>query len=109
MGDCIFCKIRDREIPKEFTYEDEYVMVFSDIKPIKPVHLLIVPKEHIHDFNNVKNPALFAKIGEVIQKMIREEKLEEAGYRIIVNGGGAQFVDHLHFHLTGPWGKAVAM
>ena len=107
MTDCIFCKIKNKEIPKDFTYQDEDVMVFPDIHPVKPIHLLVVPKEHIHDFNSVSDPELFSKIGLVILKMIREHKLEKSGYRIVINGGGAQIIDHLHFHLTGPWGKAA--
>lgn len=106
--DCIFCKIANKEIPKEFTYEDEDVMVFPDINPIKPVHLLIMPKKHIREFVDA-DPVLFEKLGRVIQQMIRKENLEDKGYRIINNGGGAQLVNHLHIHLTGPWGKAVAM
>lgn len=107
--DCIFCKIANKEISKDFLYEDEDVMVFPDIKPMKPIHLLIVPKQHVKEFVEVKEPILFQKISIVIQQMIRKEGLTDKGYRIVVNGGGAQLVDHLHFHLTGPWGKAVSM
>jgi len=103
--DCIFCKIANKEIPKEFVYEDEDVMVFSDIKPIKPVHILIMPKKHVPELLDA-DPVLFEKLGLVMQLMVRKEGLENKGYRIIVNGGGAQIVNHLHLHLTGPWAKA---
>ena len=106
---CVFCKIRDREIPKEFTYEDEDVMVFPDIHPVAPVHLLIMPKKHIADFLELKDSQLFGKIKDVTQKMIREQKIEDKGYRMVVNGGGAQIIDHLHIHLTGKIGKKVKM
>lgn len=109
MKNCIFCKIAKREIPKEFTYEDEEIMVFSDINPIAENHLLIIPKEHITDFLELKNDALFGKIKNVIQKMVKNAKLGDKGYRLVVNGGGAQIIDHLHFHLTGPLGKAARM
>lgn len=102
--DCIFCKIRDREIPKEFTYEDEDVMVFPDINPLKPIHLLVMPKKHLKDFLDFKDPILLEKLKNVIQAMIKEQKLEDKGYRLVVNGGGAQIVDHLHVHLVGPLG-----
>lgn len=105
MDDCIFCKIANKEIPKEFVYEDEDIMVFSDIKPIKPVHILIMPKKHVPEFLDA-DPVLFEKLGLVMQLMVRKEGLENKGYRIIVNGGGAQLIGHLHIHLTGPWGKA---
>lgn len=102
MTDCIFCKIASGQIPKEFTYEDEDLMVFPDIHPNKPVHLLIVPKKHVGEFMLIEDHSLLAKIGKVIQKMIREQKLENKGHRIVINGGGAQEVDHLHVHLMGP-------
>ncbi|MBF8250216.1 MAG: putative HIT-like protein aq [Candidatus Levybacteria bacterium] len=108
MKDCVFCKIRDRIIPKEFTYEDEDVMVFPDIHPLKPVHLLIIPKQHIEDLLMMNDEKLMIKLNKVIQEMIREQKLEDKGYRVVINGGGAQIIDHLHFHLAGPLGKKAA-
>lgn len=107
MDNCIFCQIRDKKIPKEFTYEDEDIMVFPDIRPIKPVHLLIIPKKHIPDFTALDDDVLLAKIRRVILKMVRAQEVENSGYRIVVNAGGAQAIDHLHFHLTAPWGKAA--
>ncbi len=109
MVDCIFCKIRDRKIPKEFTYEDEDVMVFPDIHPIKPVHLLVIPKKHIPDFLNIQEEGLMEKIKTVAQQMIKEQKLEDKGYRLVINGGGGQVVPHLHVHVIGPTGKEAAL
>jgi len=106
---CVFCKIRDRIIPKEFTYEDKDVMVFPDINPVAPVHLLIVPKEHIVDFLDLKDSALWDKLRIVIQNMIREQKIQDKGYRLVVNGGGAQIIDHLHIHLMGRIGRKVKL
>lgn len=106
---CIFCKIRDREIPKEFTYEDEDIMVFPDIHPLKPIHLLIMPKKHLKDFLNIEDPILLEKLKNVIQKMIKEQKLEDKGYRLVINGGGAQIIDHLHVHLVGPLGEKIKL
>src|SRR5574337_1135625 len=100
--DCIFCKIRDREIPKEFTYEDKDLMVFPDIHPIKPIHLLVVPKEHIEDFLELNDAKLLSGIKNMIDKMVKDNKLDKKGYRISVNGGGAQVINHLHFHVMGP-------
>lgn len=104
MDNCIFCKIANKEISKELTYEDADVMVFPDIHPIKPVHLLIVPKEHIPTFLELENNNLIQKIHKIIKDMVMQHGLDDKGYRIVVNGGGAQAIDHLHFHLTGPWG-----
>ena len=109
MADCIFCKIRDRIIPKVFTYEDDEVMVFPDINPVAPVHLLIMPKIHIVDFFDLKNSELWDKLRIITQKMIKEQKVENKGYRLVVNGGGAQIIDHLHIHLMGEIGKKVKL
>lgn len=109
MKDCTFCKIRDRIIPKEFIYEDEDVMVFPDIHPLKSIHLLIIPKKHIEDLLMINDKGLMMKLINVAQEMIKKEKLEGKGYRLVVNGGGAQIIDHLHFHLIGPLGKDVKM
>jgi histidine triad (HIT) family protein len=112
MDTCVFCKIRDRIIPKEFTYEDSDIMVFPDIRPVAPIHLLIVPKRHIGDFGDVRgvrDDALFLKIKRITQKMIKEQKIEDKGYRLVVNGGGAQIIDHLHIHLMGEIGQKLKM
>jgi len=101
--DCIFCKIRDRVIPKEFTYEDEEIMVFPDIHPFKPIHLLVVPKVHVEDYLEFNDTDLSVKTKEIINKIVKEQKLDNGkGYRISVNGGGAQMVRHVHFHVMGP-------
>lgn len=109
MDTCIFCKIANKEIPKDFTYEDEDVMVFPDINPVKPIHLLIMPKKHIKDFLMINDERLMIKLNKTIQRMIKEQKLETKGYRLVVHGGGAQIIDHLHIHLLGPVGKAAQM
>ena len=106
--DCIFCKIRDKIVPKDFVYENDFVMVFEDINPIKPIHLLIVPKKHISEFSAIDDNLLFEKIFSVVKKMI-DEKLNNKGYRIVINGGGAQIVNHLHVHLLGPIEKEAKM
>ena len=105
--DCIFCKIAQHEIPKVFVYEDEDIMVFPDIHPVKPTHLLIIPKQHIPTFSHLADDGFLAKARSVIQDMIDQTHLEGEGYRIVINGGGAQAIDHLHIHLTGPWGSAA--
>lgn len=109
MNDCIFCRIARREVPKEFTYEDEDIMVFPDINPVKPIHLLIIPKKHIPELHALDNPALFEKIGFVILRMIVKMELQNKGYRVVINGGGAQIVDHLHIHLMGPIAKTATL
>ena len=107
--DCIFCKIAKRELPAKFFHEDEDVMAFPDINPMKPVHILVVPKKHIKEFTEVDDVMLYGKIAQVITKLAGQHNLTNFGYKIVVNGGGAQVVDHLHFHLLGPMGKAAAV
>ncbi|HVZ11745.1 MAG TPA: HIT domain-containing protein [Patescibacteria group bacterium] len=101
MKDCLFCKFVSGEIEKEFAYEDDDVVVFSDIHPLSPIHLLIIPKKHIEDFFHVDEKTHMA-IANAIKKLIDDNKLMGRGYRIVVNGGGAQDINHLHFHLRAP-------
>lgn len=109
MTKCIFCQIRDKDISKDFIYENKDVMVFEDINPIKPIHLLIVSKEHISDFLLLSDKNLISSLTDVVKKMIKQHFISQKGYRIGINGGGAQAVDHLHIHLIGPIGKSDEM
>lgn len=106
--DCIFCKIAQKQIHSKIVYEDENVVVFPDIHPVKKIHLLIIPKKHISEFIALENTELMKDISNVLQKLIHDNKLENTGYKIVINGGGAQVVDHLHIHLMGPMGKHVS-
>lgn len=107
--DCIFCKIRDREIPKEFTFEDDDIMVFPDIHPVRPIHMLIIPKIHVEDFLEFNDESLMLKVKIIMDKIIRDNELDEKGYRVGVNGGGAQLINHVHFHVSGPMTKDMGM
>ena len=102
--DCIFCKIIAGEIPSAKVYEDDKIFAFRDINPQAPVHVLIIPKEHIGGADEVtpENADICARIFEKIPKIAKGEKLS-GGYRIISNCGpdAAQSVRHLHFHLLG--------
>ncbi|MCQ2471711.1 MAG: histidine triad nucleotide-binding protein [Clostridia bacterium] len=102
--DCLFCKIIAGEIPSAKVYEDDTVFAFRDIEPQAPVHVLIVPKEHIASANeiNESNSAVVAHIFEVAAKIAKDEGLTD-GYRIVNNCGDSagQTVKHLHFHLMG--------
>lgn len=109
MDNCVFCKIRDGVIKKELAYEDDDVMVFPDIAPLKPVHILVVPKKHVKEFIELSDDNVLSKLAEAIKQVIKNEKLDKNGYRVTVNGGGAQAVDHLHFHVLGPFEKAAKM
>ena len=101
---CLFCKIIAGEIPSAKVYEDESVFAFRDIAPQAPVHVLVVPKEHIPsaDAITAENSVHVAKCFEAVAKIAKAEGLEK-GYRVINNCGedGGQSVQHLHFHLVG--------
>lgn len=101
---CIFCKIVTGEIPKEFAYEDDTVVAFEDINPVKPIHLLVIPKEHIADFFDSKNETIHMSIVKALHHLIEKKGLMGKGYKVEINGGGSQIVPHLHFHLIGPTG-----
>ena len=102
--DCLFCSIMAGEIPSTKVYEDDYVYAMRDINPQAPVHVLVMPKEHIAsaDEVNADNSMLIAKVFEAIPKIAAAEGLS-TGYRVINNCGedGGQSVKHIHFHLVG--------
>jgi len=103
-ANCIFCKIIDGAIPSTKVYEDEYVFAMRDINPQAPVHILVLPKEHISCASAIdeNNSVYVAKIFEAIAKIAKAEGLDN-GYRVINNCGedGGQTVMHLHYHILG--------
>ncbi len=110
MDNCIFCKIIKGEIAKDFTYSSDTLVVFPDINPSADIHLLIVPKEHIKGMGEIGNNQrnLLVEVYKVINKLVKDNNLEDDLYRIVINGGKAQHVPHLHFHLLGGnWKKMV--
>ena len=102
--DCLFCSIIKGDIPSKKAYEDETCYAFHDIAPQAPVHVLVVPKEHIPSVDgvNADNAAIIGHIFSVIPKIASELGLAD-GYRVITNIGenGCQSVKHLHFHILG--------
>ena len=104
MDNCLFCRIIKGDIPSTKVYEDEYVYAFRDINPQAPVHILVVPKQHVACADEIDgtNSACVAKCFEAIAKIAKAEGLDK-GYRVINNCGedGGQTVMHLHFHLLG--------
>ena len=102
--DCIFCKIIKGEIPSKKAYEDDTVEAFFDIQPQAPVHIVVIPKEHIESMNGITpdNSKVIAHIFEVIPQIAKENNLDD-GYRVVSNCGAnaGQTVFHLHFHILG--------
>ncbi len=104
MSDCIFCKIVAGEIPADKVYEDDQVVVFRDIAPKAPVHLLVVPRQHIASLEELRpeHDGLMGHISRLLPTIAREQGLT-TGFRTIINTGkgGGQEVFHLHVHLLG--------
>lgn len=102
---CIFCKIIAGEIPSTKVYEDEKILAFKDIEPQAPVHIIIIPKEHIPSANAIteENADVIAHIFKIIPRIAKEQGVAESGYRVVNNCGkdGGQTVEHIHFHLIG--------
>ena len=105
MPDCLFCKIAKKEIPAKVAYEDEQVLAFADINPKAPVHLQIIPKEHIARVSELteKNADLVARLVLTANRLAREDGGADPGYRLVINcnPGAGQSVYHLHLHLLG--------
>ena len=103
--DCLFCKIIKKQIPSEMLYEDDKVIVIKDISPQAPVHVIIIPKQHIDNLNCLKEDQseIIGHIFMVATKVVQTLGIANTGYRIVSNCGeqGGQTVQHIHFHLLG--------
>lgn len=105
--DCIFCKIVAGDIPSETVAETERVLAFQDINPAAPVHVLLIPKDHVADSAGDLTGGHGDLLGEIFAlaaDIARDAELQD-GWRIVTNAGPAagQTVFHLHFHLLGGW------
>ena len=105
MGTCIFCKITKKEVPSDIIFESDNLMVFNDIHPSAPVHILIVPKEHIASISNleISHQSIVSELIFTAKKIAEDKNL--SGYKLVFNVGraGGQIIDHLHLHLLGGW------
>ena len=105
MSDCIFCKIAAGEIPATVVHDDEEVMAFEDINPKAPVHLLIIPKQHLATLNDPgpEFAHLLGKMTLLAAELAKEKGVAEGGYRVLINCNpdGGQEVFHLHLHMIG--------
>jgi histidine triad (HIT) family protein len=103
--DCIFCKIVAGEIPSDTVYEDEEIIAFRDINPQAPVHIVIIPRQHISALSDLSqsDSALVGRMVIAANKLAEDEGIAEKGYRVVINCGpeGGQLVPHLHLHLVG--------
>ena len=102
---CVFCKIRDGEIPGEFLHRDDHCFVIRDINPVAPVHLLVIPVEHFTYLSGLQSEfhetigAMFSAARDAAES----QGIADSGYRLIVNqrDNAGQEVPHLHLHVLG--------
>ena len=104
MNECIFCKIINNELPSEKVYEDDEIIAFKDIKPVAPVHILVIPKRHIEgaDMLTAEDAALAGRL-LIAGARIAEQFHLSKGYQLVTKVGedGGQMVRHIHIHLLG--------
>ncbi|MFH1462644.1 MAG: histidine triad nucleotide-binding protein [bacterium] len=111
MSECIFCKIISKEAPAGIIYENENILVFKDIAPKAPIHILIIPKKHIPSINHLEleDRALVGELLLTAKRIAKEQGIAETGFRLVFDTGkdAGQTVEHLHLHLLGgarlPW------
>ena len=103
--DCIFCKIVQREIPSDIVFEDDELLAYNDISPQAPIHVLIIPKQHIATVNDLEaeHAGLIGRMVLRAQALALDFGIAEDGYRLILNcnAQGGQTVYHIHLHLMG--------
>lgn len=105
MDDCMFCMIIKGEIPSSKVYEDDMVLAFDDIRPAAPVHVVVIPKQHIPTLMDVKDSQIecLHAMMAAVPKIARLKGIDERGFKIMLNCNqeGGQVVFHLHLHILG--------
>lgn len=101
--DCLFCRIVRKEIPAKIVKETAECVAFEDINPQAPVHVLVIPKEHVASLNEATDPAVVGRLALVAAGIAREKGLADGGYRTVINtnADAGQTVFHIHLHLLG--------
>lgn len=105
MKGCIFCKIVSKEIPAKIAAENSLALAFYDVNPQAPVHILVVPKEHISSVLEIKenHQEVLSQMIFLAQRVAKLEGVDQTGFRLVFNCGpdAGQAVDHLHLHVLG--------
>ncbi len=102
-SDCLFCKIARKEIPATIVAEDAHCIAFRDIAPKAPVHILVVPREHVASLDEATDAMMIGRMALFAAEIARKEGIAAQGYRVIMNtnAGAGQTVFHLHMHVHG--------
>jgi histidine triad (HIT) family protein len=105
--DCLFCRIVRKEIPAKLVAEDEHSIAFRDINPQAPLHVLVIPREHVPSLDQADDPQLLGRLSLMAAEIARKEGVASSGYRTVMNTNAAagQTVFHVHLHLLG--GRAM--
>jgi histidine triad (HIT) family protein len=103
--DCLFCRIARQEVPAEIVFHDQDLVAFYDINPKAPVHILVVPRQHIESLAHLEKGDQFL-VGNMIwvaKYLAESHRIADAGYKVVFNAGegAGQTVPHLHLHLLG--------
>lgn len=102
---CLFCKIVNKEIPARILFEDEDLVAFHDVNPVAPIHVLVIPKQHIVGIGQAESEhaTVIGKLIVAARRVAEMSGLENSGYRVVVNNGphAGQSVFHLHVHVLG--------
>lgn len=108
--DCLFCRIVAGEIPADVVHQDERAVAFRDVNPQAPVHMLVIPRDHLESLDEagLRDEALLGHLLRVAARVANEQGLSEGGYRTVINtgAGAGQSVFHLHLHVIG--GRSLA-
>ena len=106
---CLFCRIGRSEIPAKKVFEDDEILAFEDINPQAPVHVLVIPRQHVATLNDLQpeHDALIGRMHRVAAEIARDRGLADRGYRVVMNcnAEAGQTVFHVHLHLLG--GRAM--
>ncbi len=97
---CLFCKIAAHEIPSQIVHEDDDVVAFTDVAPMAPLHVLVVPRRHVASIADA-DAGTIGKVGTAAARIARDAGYADRGYRIVANVGpdAGSTVRHLHFHV----------
>ena len=104
-SNCLFCGIVNKKVYSEIVYEDEQIIAFKDIKPTVRIHIILIPKVHIANLNELtfESSAIVGHIALVAKRLAEQYEIASTGYKLLTNCGddAGQTVYHLHFHLLG--------
>jgi histidine triad (HIT) family protein len=103
VSDCLFCRLAAGEVPARLVHEDERVLAFHDVNPQAPVHVLVIPREHVENAHELEDGELLARVFQVARKVADEQGISDGGYRLVFNVGddAGQSVPHAHLHVMG--------